>query len=113
MSSTIVLASQAAQQGGGSMGFLIFMVAIFVIMWFFMIRPQQKRQKEIKKFQNSLQEGTNVVTGGGIYGVVKKIDLTTNIVDIEISKGVVIRVDKNYVFADVSSNMGAANVQAK
>ncbi len=113
MSSTIVLASQAAQQGGGSMGFLIFMVAIFVIMWFFMIRPQQKRQKEIKKFQNSLQEGTSVVTGGGIYGVVKKIDLTTNIVDIEISKGVVIRVDKNYVFADVSSNMGAANVQAK
>lgn len=45
-----------AQQGGSSMTFLIMMVAIFVIMWFFMIRPQQKKQKEIRKFQNSLQE---------------------------------------------------------
>lgn len=103
----------AAQQQGGGMSFIIMMVAIFVIMWFFMIRPQQKRQKEIRKFQNNLQEGTNVVTGGGIYGVVKKIDFATNIVDIEISKGVVIRVDKNYVFADVASNMGAANAQTK
>lgn len=110
MNTFVLLASQSASQGGNGM-FLFFMIAIFAIMWFFMIRPQQKRQKEIRKFQNSLQEGTNVVTGGGIYGVVKKIDLTTNIVDIEISKGVVIRVDKNYVFADVASNMGAANVQ--
>ena len=112
MNTFIFLASQQAQ-GGGGMSFIIMMVAIFVIMWFFMIRPQQKRQKEIRKFQNSLQEGTNVVTGGGIYGVVRKIDLATNSVDIEISKGVVIRVDKNYVFADVASNMGAANAQAK
>ena len=111
MNTSILLAAQ--QQGGGMGTFLIMMIAIFVIMWFFMIRPQQKRQKEIRKFQNSLQEGTNVVTGGGIYGVVRKIDLATNIVDIEISKGVVIRVDKNYVFADVASNMGAANAQAK
>ena len=60
-----------AQQGGSSMTFLIMMVAIFVIMWFFMIRPQQKKQKEIRKFQNSLQEGSKVVTGGGVYGTVK------------------------------------------
>lgn len=111
MNTFVFLQSQPA--AGGGMSFIIMMVAIFVIMWFFMIRPQQKRQKEIRKFQNSLQEGTNVVTGGGIYGVVKKIDLATNIIDIEISKGVIIRVDKNYVFADVASNMGAANAQTK
>lgn len=111
MNTFVFLQSQPA--AGGGMSFIIMMVAIFVIMWFFMIRPQQKRQKEIRKFQNSLQEGTTVVTGGGIYGVVKKIDLATNIVDIEISKGVIIRVDKNYVFADVASNMGAANAQTK
>ena len=110
MNTSVFLASQQAAQGGGGMSLIIMMVAIFVIMWFFMIRPQQKRQKEIR---NSLPEGTNVVTGGGIYGVVKKIDLATNIVDIEISKGVTIRVDKNYVFADVASNMGAASAQAK
>ena len=113
MDTTIILAAQQSSQGSDSGMFLIMMIAVFVIMWFFMIRPQQKRQKEIRKFQNSLQEGTNVVTGGGIYGVVKKIDFATNIVDVEISKGVVIRVDKNYVFADVASNMSVANTQAK
>ena len=64
-----------AQQGGSSMTFLIMMVAIFVIMWFFMIRPQQKKQKEIRKFQNSLQEGSKVVTGGGVYGTVKRVNV--------------------------------------
>ncbi len=93
------------------MGFIIMMVAVFAVMWFFMIRPQQKKQKEIQKFQNALQEGTKVVTGGGIYGEVKKIDLTTNIVSVEIAKGVVIRVDKAYVFADATSNVAAG--QAK
>ena len=93
------------------MGFIIMMVAVFAIMWFFMIRPQQKKQKEIQKFQNALQEGTKVVTGGGIYGEVKKIDLATNIVSVEIAKGVVIRVDKAYVFADATSNVAAG--QAK
>ena len=90
-------------QGGGSMSFLIMMVAIFVIMWFFMIRPQQKKQKEIRNFQNSLQEGSKVVTGGGVYGTVKHINLEQNTVDVEVARGVVITVAKSYVFADASS----------
>ena len=79
-----------AAAGGSSMSFLIMMVAIFAIMWFFMIRPQQKKQKEIRKFQNSLAEGTKVVTGGGVYGTVKRVDLQANTVDVEIARGVVI-----------------------
>ena len=82
---------------------LIMMIAIFVIMWLFMIRPQQKKQKEIRKFQNSLTVGAKVVTGGGVYGTVKRVDLTTNTVEVEIARGVVVVVDKNYVFADLSS----------
>jgi len=101
------LAAQAQGQGGG-MGFLIMMVAIFVIMWLFMIRPQQKKQKEIRNFQNSLREGAEIVTGGGIYGIVKKVDLASGVVDVEIAKGVVIRVDKGYVFANVSASASAA-----
>ena len=97
----IILAAQAAQGSGMSM--IIMMVAIFAIMWFFMIRPQQKRQKEIQKFQNELAEGTPVVTGGGIYGTVKRIDLATGKVDVEIARGVVVTVDKGYVFKDVAS----------
>ena len=98
----IFLAAQAAQ-GGGSMSFIIMMVAIFAIMYFFMIRPQQKRQKEIQNFQNNLTEGTPVVTGGGIYGTVKKIDLATGIIEVKIADGVVIKVDKGYVYKDTAS----------
>lgn len=101
------LAAQSGS-GGSGMSFIIMMVAIFAIMWFFMIRPQQKKQKEIRKFQNALQEGARVVTGGGIYGTVRKVDLTTNIVDLEIAKGVVIRVDKNFIYADTASNPAAS-----
>jgi len=82
---------------------LIMMVAIFAIFYFFMIRPQQKKQKEIRNFQNSLTEGTNVFTSGGIYGTVKKIDLANNIVEVEVAKGTVIRVNRNYVFKDDAS----------
>lgn len=100
--SQFILAAQAAQ-GGGGMSFIIMMIAIFAIMYFFMIRPQQKRQKEIQTFQNSLAEGTEVITGGGIYGTVKKIDLANGTVDVKIADGVVIKVDKGYVFKDTSS----------
>jgi preprotein translocase subunit YajC len=98
----IVLAAQAAGQGSG-MSMIIMMVAIFAIMWFFMIKPQQKKQKEIQKFQNELTEGTEVITGGGIHGVVKSIDLTKNTVDIKIARDVVVTVEKTSVFKDMSS----------
>ena len=64
---TMILAAQA-QGAGGGMSMIIMLIAIFVIMWLFMIRPQQKKQKEIRNFQNSLKAGDSVVTGGGIYG---------------------------------------------
>ena len=99
----MILAAQAAQGGGSMTSFIIMMVAIFAIMYFFMIKPQQKRQKEIQNFQNSLTEGTSVVTGGGIYGTVKKIDLATGVIEVKIADGVVIRVDKGSVFKDMSS----------
>jgi preprotein translocase subunit YajC len=99
----IILAAQAAQGGGSMTSFLIMMVAIFAIMYFFMIRPQQKRQKEIQNFQNNLTEGTPVVTGGGIYGTVKKIDLAAGIIEVKIADGVVIKVDKGYVYKDTAS----------
>ena len=99
----IFLAAQAAQGGSSMTSFLIMMVAIFAIMYFFMIRPQQKRQKEIQNFQNTLAEGAQVVTGGGIYGTVKKIDLASGIIEVKIADGVVIKVDKGYVFKDTAS----------
>ncbi len=82
---------------------ILMMVAIFAVMYFFMIRPQQKRQKEIQKFQNELTEGTQVVTGGGVYGTVKSIDLAKGTVDVKIARDVVVTVDKAYVFKDMAS----------
>jgi len=100
------LAAQAAQGSGMSM--ILMMVAIFAIMWFFMIRPQQKKQKEIQQFQNSLTEGAQVVTSGGIYGTVKSIDMSRNTVDVKIARDVVITVDRSCIFSDMSK---AAPVQ--
>ena len=107
---TAFMLSAQAAQGGGGMSFLIMMVAIFAIMWFFMIRPQQKKQKEIRNFQNSLTEGTKVITGGGIYGTVKRINMQDNTIEVEIARGVIITVDRGYVFADAS---GMQQTQAK
>ena len=92
---------QAAQGGGMSM--LVMMVVIFGIMWFFMIRPQQKKQKEIQRFRDAITTGTSVVTAGGIYGVVRKIDETENILHIEVANGVNIRVDLNSVYANAQA----------
>jgi len=85
------------------MSMILMMVAIFAIMYFFMIMPQQKKQKKIREFQNQLTEGTQVVTGGGIYGTVKSVDLTKNTVDVKIARDTVITVDKSYVFQDMAS----------
>lgn len=103
MTTSLFLAAQTAQGQGGMSSMIIMMVALFAIMWFFMIRPQQKKQKEIQKFQNSLAEGAAVVTGGGIHGTVKRIDLVANIVEVEIARGVVVRVEKNCVFKDTAT----------
>ena len=99
----LFLAAQAAQGGGSMTSFFIMMIAIFAIMYFFMIRPQNKRRKEIQDFQNSLAEGTQVFTSGGIYGTVKKIDLANGIVEVKIADGVVVKVDKSCVYKDTAS----------
>lgn len=99
----MLLSAQTAQ--GGGMGVFVMMGAILIIFWLFMVRPQQKKQKKIRNFQNSLQEGSKVVTGGGIYGTIKRVDIQANTVDVEIARGVVITVNKGYVFEDASSQM--------
>ena len=99
----IILAAQKEQESGSGMSMILMMVAIFAIMWFFMIRPQQKKQKEIQKFQNSLAEGAEVIVGGGVHGTVKSIDLTKGTVDVKIARDVVITVEKSYVFQDMAN----------
>ena len=102
MTTTMLL--EGAQQGqGGGWTMIIMLLAVFAIMWFFMIRPQQKQQKKIREFQNSLEEGARVIIGGGIHGTVKRIDNNDNVIEVEIAKGTVIRVDRAQVYADTAS----------
>jgi len=94
----MTLLQAAAPAGGGGMSMIVMMVVIFGIMYFLMIRPQQKRQKELTKFRSALQNGDKVITAGGIYGTVKEVRDTY--VLLEIDKGTDIRVDKTMIMKD-------------
>lgn len=76
----------------------IFLALIFVVMWFFMIRPQRKQQKELQAFRDSLKKGDKVVTIGGIYGTVCEIKEES--VLIEVDNNVKIRVSKQALVKD-------------
>lgn len=76
------------------------MILIIVVFYFFMIRPQMKKQKEITAFRNSLSKGDKVVTTGGIYG--KILELKDNYVILQIDDNVKIRVDKAALVKDMS-----------
>ncbi len=90
-------------QGDGGMGMILMLVAMFAIMYFFMIRPQQKKQKEIQNFRNRIEKGQEVITAGGIYGIVRDIDEVKNVLILEVASGVRVRVDRNSVFASAAS----------
>ena len=96
---SILLDAPAAAPGGGAGGMtgILMMVLIFAIFYFFMIRPQSKRQKEIKKQRDAMKAGDKVITSGGIYGKIRDIK-DDNSVIIEIADNVRIKVDKGSVF---------------
>ena len=95
---TILQAAQPAQGGGAMMW--VMMALIFVVMWFFMIRPQRKQQKELQAFRDGLKKGDKVVTIGGIYGTVCEIKDTTVLIDVD--NYVKIRVSKQALVKDFS-----------
>ena len=103
---TVLLQAPAGAAGGGSMMWIM-LIAMFVIMYFFMIRPQNKKQKEIANFRKSLQVNQSVITAGGIHGTIKEI--TDDYIVLEIASNVKIKIDKNSIFADAS----AASNQSK
>ncbi len=79
---------------------LLPLVLIIVVFYFFMIRPQVKRQKELKNYRNSLQKNDKVITTGGIYGKITDVkDLT---VTVEIAENIRVKVDKSAVLKDSS-----------
>ena len=95
------LISDAYAQGGGAagpgMGDFLFLVVIFAVFWFLLIRPQQKRQKEHKAMVEGLSKGDEVVTNGGLLGKITKVG--DNFVTLEISDGLKVQVQRVAVAA--------------
>ncbi len=79
---------------------LLPLLLVFVVFYFFMIRPQMKKQKELTNYRNAIARGDKVITTGGIYG--KVVDVTDNVVTVEIANDVKIRVDKSAILKDPS-----------
>jgi preprotein translocase subunit YajC len=91
ISSAYAQAAGAADPGGSMMQFLP-IILMFVVLWFLMIRPQQKRAKEHKAMLDALAKGDEIVTGGGIAGRVVKVG--ENFVAVELADGVEVQVQK-------------------
>lgn len=94
-----------APQGGGNDGSsgmmsIIMIVALIAIFYFFMIRPQSKKQKEIKKFRDAMQKGDKVITAGGIHGKIKEIK--DNVIILQVDDNVKITIDKAMVYPSAS-----------
>lgn len=102
MNSLNLLLDGAASPLGGNSGMIIMMVALFAIMYFFMIRPQQKKQKQLQEARNAIKVGDRVVTAGGIHGKVKEVKDST--FTVEIAEDIKITIEKTSVFVSVGDS---------
>ena len=109
MSNEPILMMQTAQPGGAAAQFVSFfpLVAIFVIFYFLMIRPQQRRVKEHQAAIAAVKKGDDVVTGGGIRGRVTKV--SDDEAEVEIAQGVKIRVVKSTISQVLTTSTKPAN----
>ncbi|MGC6470151.1 MAG: preprotein translocase subunit YajC [Flavobacteriales bacterium] len=81
---------------------LIFFILVFGVFWFFMIRPQVKKQKQERKFREALNKGDKVITSGGIHG--KIVEISEKTVKIDVSNGTILKCEKSSLVADSSSS---------
>ncbi|WP_426489691.1 preprotein translocase subunit YajC [Hymenobacter sp. 102] len=91
---------QAAPAPTSSLISYLPIVGMVVVMYFFMIRPQQRKAADAKKFRAALAKGANVVTIGGLHG--KVVDLSEETVTVEVDKGVRLRFDRSAISREVA-----------
>ena len=92
--------AQAAAGGSGILGQVFLFGSIILIMYFFMIRPQQKKQKESKKFIEEIKKGDEVVTIGALHGKVSSVE--SNKLILELDRGLKVTVEKSAISLDFS-----------
>ena len=98
MIATLLLQAAAPSSANSFMSYL-FPVAIAVVLYFFMIRPQQRKVAEAKKFRESIVKGATVVTIGGLHG--KVLDLSDETVIIEVDRGTKLKFDRSAISREV------------
>ena len=110
-----VIGQAAAAQGSGFQSFmpLVMVGAMFVIMYFFLIRPQMKQQKEHANMLSSLKKGDKVITAGGIWGTVVGISDAENIVVVRIDENTKVEIAKAYVVGVKKEGAAALPAQPK
>ena len=96
-----VAAPAAAPQQPGTFSMLVPFIAMFAVMYFLMIRPQQKKMKEQQNMLSALKDGDEVVTASGIIGKVKKLE--DRIVTLEIDRGVEMKLPKSTIAQKTSA----------
>jgi preprotein translocase subunit YajC len=85
------------------LGYLIVIVALFVLLWLFVLRPQRARQAEQLRMQDTLHVGDEIITAGGIRGHVRQLD--EEVLKVEIAPDVVVRLDRRAVAAVVRDEL--------
>jgi preprotein translocase subunit YajC len=96
----LILPIAQAQPPGGGLSFLFPLLAIFVVFYFFMIRPQARREKERQAMIDAVKKGDRVITAGGIHGTVLQVDDGSMLVQVD--QNVKLRFEKNAI-ASVTS----------
>ncbi len=99
----ILMSPPQGQSGGGIMSFLP-LIAIVVVFYFFMIRPQMKKAKDQKKYIEALKKGDKILTIGGIYGKIVEVNEDATII-MEVEDGTKMKISKNAVSHDASLNL--------
>lgn len=97
-------------QESNPMAFWLMMGLMMVVFYFFMIRPQQKKARDARKFRESLQKGAKVVTIGGMHGRVVEVNDTTVLLDVD--NGVKLRFEKSAIAMDNSQQLNEATAKA-
>lgn len=92
----ILLAGQSGNGGGGLVGLLLPLVLIFGVFYFFIYRPQQKREEEHQEMVDNLEQGDKIVTVGGVHATVQKIDDDSILAQVD-SKGTRLRFNKDAI----------------
>ncbi len=92
---SVAYAQTAGAPQGGGMSSLIMMVAIFAVIYFVMLRPQQKKQKELKALIEALKKGDEVLTVSGILGRIKALD--EQYIELEVAGNIVLKMQRNSV----------------